>query len=151
MVTLYDAPANDLIDEVAADLEDRFDAPDWANFAKTGAGRELPPEQEDFWHVRAASVLRKIATKGPIGVERLTTEYGNTRDGSIRYQVAPSKRSDASGAVIRTIIQQLEEEGLVEGKGSDGRVVTGDGRSLLDDTAGDVLDELDRPELERYA
>ncbi|MFB6218389.1 MAG: 30S ribosomal protein S19e, partial [Halobacteriaceae archaeon] len=44
-----------------------------------------------------------------------------------------------------------EEEGLVDQEGSAGRIVTPEGRSLLDSTAGDVLDELDRPELERYA
>ena len=150
MATLYDAPADELIDELAAELDDRLEQPDWAEFAKTGAGRELPPEQDDFWARRAASLLRKIATNGPVGVERLSTEYGSTRDGSNRYQVAPSKKADASKNVIRTIIQQLEDEGLVEEKGSDGRVVTGDGRALLDDTAGTVLENLDRPELERY-
>jgi len=29
--------------------------------------------------------------------------------------------------------------------------VTGEGRSLLDDAAGEVMEDLDRPELERYA
>ncbi|MEE6209585.1 30S ribosomal protein S19e [Salarchaeum sp. III] len=151
MVTLYDAPANELIDELAAELDDRLDEPDWAEYAKTGADRELPPEQEDFWARRAASLLRKVATDGPVGVERLSTEYGGTRDGSNRYQVAPSKKADASKNIIRTILQQLEDEGLVQKQGSDGRIVSGDGRALLDDTAGDVLEQLDRPELERYA
>ncbi|MGB9987268.1 30S ribosomal protein S19e [Salarchaeum japonicum] len=151
MVTLYDAPADELIDELAAELDERLDEPDWAEFAKTGADRELPPEQEDFWARRAASLLRKVATDGPVGVERLSTEYGGTRDGSNRYQVAPSKTADASKNVIRTILQQLEDEGLVQKQGSDGRIVSGDGRALLDDTAGDVLEQLDRPELERYA
>jgi len=151
MVTLYDAPADELIEELAAELDERLDEPDWAEFAKTGADRELPPEQEDFWARRAASLLRKVATDGPVGVERLSTEYGGTRDGSNRYQVAPSKTADASKNVIRTILQQLEDEGLVQKQGSDGRIVSGDGRALLDDTAGDVLEQLDRPELERYA
>lgn len=52
---------------------------------------------------------------------------------------------------MRTILQQLEAEGLVEQQHDHGRVVTGDGRSLLDETAGDVIESLDRPELERYA
>ncbi|PSQ10597.1 30S ribosomal protein S19e, partial [Halobacteriales archaeon QS_7_69_60] len=32
-----------------------------------------------------------------------------------------------------------------------GRTVTGEGRALLDDTAEQLIEELDRPELERYA
>jgi small subunit ribosomal protein S19e len=151
MTTLYDVPADDLIDAVAAKLEDRLEQPDWAEYTKTGEGRELPPEQENFWTRRAASVLRKVAIDGPVGVERLSTEYGTKKGGSNRYQVAPEHRTDGSRNVIRTILQQLEDEDLVQSEGSAGRVVTGDGRSLLDDTAGEVMEDLDRPELERYA
>lgn len=151
MATMYDVPAEDLIEALAEDFEDRLEEPDWAQFTKTGAGRELPPEQDDFWTVRAASLLRKVADREPIGVERLSTEYGNAKRGSNRYQVAPAKRADGSRNLIRTILQDLEEEGLVETGEGEGRRVTAEGRSLLDDTAGEVLEELDRPELERYA
>lgn len=153
MTTLYDVPADALIDELAARLEDRLEAPDWAEFAKTGSGREMPPEQDDFWAIRGASLLRKIAINGPVGVQRLETEYGKAKRGSNRYKVAPATRSDASGNVIRTVLQQLEEEDLVETAKGEGRRITPAGRSLLDEVAGDVLSELteERPELERYA
>ena len=151
MVTLFDAPADALIEALAADLEDRIDAPDWATYAKSGPDREFPPEEEDFWYVRAASVLRRVAIDGPVGVDRLSTHYGGTTGGSNRYRVAPNHRSDASEKVIRTILQQLEEAGLVERPPNDeGRVVSAEGRSLLDSTAGEVIADLDRPELERY-
>ncbi len=151
MATMYDVPADALIEALAEELEDRLDEPEWAKFAKTGADRELPPEQDDFWAVRAASLLRKVADSGPVGVERLATEYGGSKDGSNRYRVAPDRRADGSRNAIRTILQQLEEEDLVETAEGEGRRVTAEGQSLLDDTAGDVLEELDRPELERYA
>lgn len=151
MATLYDVPAEDLIEALAERLADDLEEPDWAAFAKTGANRELPPEQEDFWAIRAASLLRKIATDGPVGVERLATEYGGGKGGSNRYQVAPTHRSDGSTNIIRTILQQLEEIDLVETRQGSGRAVTAEGRSLLDETAGEVLADLDRPELERYA
>ena len=152
MVTLYDAPTEELIDAVAEELRDEVDEPEWAPFAKTGSYAELPPEQEDFFYTRAASILRTVAVDGPVGVERLRTRYGGKSSGSTRYRVAPEHRVDGSGNLIRTIIQELESAGLLErppdGKG---RVVTAEGQSLLDATAGDVLEELDRPELERYA
>ncbi len=151
MATMYDVPADDLIEALAEDLEDRLDEPDWSQFAKTGVDRELPPEQEDFWATRAASLLRKVADRGPVGVERLSTEYGGGKAGTNRYRVAPDRRTDGSKNVIRTILQQLEEEDLVETAEGEGRRITPAGRSLLDDTAGEVLEELDRPELERYA
>lgn len=150
MATMYDVPADALIEALAADLEDRLEEPEWSAFAKSGADRELPPEQEDFWATRAASLLRKVAADGPVGVERLATEYGGSKAGTNRYRVAPDRRADGSRSVIRTILQQLEEEDLVETAEGEGRRITAEGRSLLDDTAGEVLDELDRPELERY-
>jgi small subunit ribosomal protein S19e len=151
MTTLYDVPADALIDALADELEDQIDEPQWAKFAKSGVGRELPPEQEDFFAVRAASLLRKVATNGPIGIERLSTQYGGSKGGSNRYRVAPAKRTDGSRNLIRTILQDLEEEDLVETADGEGRRITAEGQSLLDETAGDVLEELDRPELERYA
>ncbi len=151
MTTLYDVPAEDLIEAVAEKIESELEAPEWADFAKTGTGRELPPEQEDFWSRRAASLLRKVAIDGPIGVERLRTVYGDATNGSTRYRVRPNHKRDGSGNVIRTALQQLEDAGYVETSEGRGRTVTGEGRALLDDTASEVLEELDRPELERYA
>jgi len=151
MVTLYDAPTDELLEELTAVLDDRLEAPEWAAYAKTGHDREMPPEQADFWPRRAASVLRKVAVDGPVGVERLSTEYGSLSEGTTRYRVGPPTKTDGSKNVIRTILQQLEAEDLVQSQGSEGRVVTGEGRSLLDSAAGDVLERIDRPDLERYA
>lgn len=151
MVTLYDVPAEDLIEEVADRLEDRIEEPEWAQFVKTGVDRELPPQQDDFWYRRAASLLRKVADQGPVGVGTLATDYGGATQGSTRYRVAPPSNVDGSRNIIRTILQSLEEEDLVETAQGEGRRITDEGRSFLDEVAGDVLDELDRPELERYA
>ncbi|QSG09050.1 30S ribosomal protein S19e [Halapricum desulfuricans] len=152
MTTLYDVPAEDLIEAAADRLdEDDLEQPDWIEFTTTGVDRELPPEQDDFWARRAASLLRKVAVDGPVGVGSLATAYGNTKGGSNRYQVRPPSQSDGSRKIIRTALQQLEDAGYVETEANDGRVVTAEGRQLLDSIAEDVLEELDRPELERYA
>ena len=153
MPTLYDVPADALVEAVADRLadEDAVAEPDWFRFAKTGVGRELPPEQEDFWQRRAASLLRKVAIDSPVGVGALRTAYGGSTQGSNRYRVRPEQTSDASGKIIRTALQQLEEAGYVSTAEGEGRRITPDGRSLLDEVAGDVLEDLDRPELERYA
>ncbi len=151
MATFYDVPADALIDAVAADLAERLDPPAWAEYATTGTHTELAPEQEDFWPRRGASLLRRVAIDGPVGVERLSTAYGGTNDGSNRYRVAPNRRADGSKNTIRTLLQQLEDEGLVATAEGEGRVVTDEGHSYLDEMAQEVLEELDRPELERYA
>jgi small subunit ribosomal protein S19e len=149
MTTFYDVPVDDLIQAVAAELD--LEEPEWAAFAKTGVARELPPEQEDFWNVRAASVLRTVAKDQPVGVERLRTRYGGSKQGSNRYRVRPDTKTQSSGKLIRTILQQLEDAGYVEIAEGEGRRISGEGRALLDNTAEQVLEDLDRPELERYA
>ncbi|WP_135666168.1 30S ribosomal protein S19e [Halorhabdus rudnickae] len=153
MATLYDVPAEDLIEAVADKLasEDAIEAPEWITFAKTGVGKELAPEQEDFWETRAASLLRKVAVDGPVGVGSLATAYGETTDGSNRYRVSPAKQADGSRNIIRTALQQLETIGYVQTAEGEGRRITPDGRALLDEVATDVLEDLDDPELERYA
>jgi small subunit ribosomal protein S19e len=144
MATLFDAPAEDLIEATAAELADDLEQPDWAQFAKTGTSRELPPEQEDFWALRGASLLRKVA-------DRLATAYGDAKKGSTRYRVRPNQKTSGSKKVIRTLLQQLEDAGYVTTRDGYGREVTGAGRQLLDETATELIEELDRPELERYA
>jgi small subunit ribosomal protein S19e len=153
MTTLYDVPTEDLIEAVADRLaeQDEVEEPDWLQFVKTGVDRELPPEQEDFWARRAASLLRKVAVDGPTGVGSLRTEYGSTKQGSTRYRVRPRRQSQSSGKIIRTALQQLEEAGYVATAEGEGRTVTPEGQGFLDDTAAEVLEELDDPALERYA
>jgi small subunit ribosomal protein S19e len=150
---MYDVPASDLIDALAETFADHdaVEEPDWARFAKTGVETELPPEQELFWERRTASLLRKVAKDGPVGVERLATEYGGSKQGSNRYKVAPSHRADGSRKIIRTALTQLEDADLVMTAEGEGRRITADGRSLLDETAEAVLEDLDRDDLQRYA
>jgi small subunit ribosomal protein S19e len=152
MVTLYDVPADALLEALAEKLEGELDEPDWAPYAKSGSGREFPPEQADYWSVRAASVLRTVAKDGPVGVERLANRYGSVKDGTDRYGMKPRHGTAGSRKQLRTMLQQLEDAGYLERPPNDeGRVISAEGQSLLDTTAGEVLESLDRPDLERYA
>lgn len=151
MVTFYDVPADALIEELAERLEGRLEEPAWMAFAKTSSAKEFPPEQENFWYIRAASILRKVAMEGPVGVSRLATEYGGRARGSTRYASAPGRRVDGSRKIIRTILQQLEDEDLILLEEGAGRRIAPDGLSLLDDAAESVHSSLDREELARYA
>lgn len=153
MTTLYDVPAEDLIEAVADRLEDEsaIESPEWLEFTTTGTGRELAPDQDDFWETRAASLLRKVAVSGPVGVGTLASSYGGTKQGSNRYQVRPPQKTDGSRNIIRTALQQLEELGYVQTAEGEGRRLTAEGQAMLDDLADDVLSDIDDPELERYA
>lgn len=104
--------------------------PDWAHFAKTGHHRERTPLQDDWWYIRAGSILRAVALYGPVGTQKLRTKYGGRKNRG----VAPDKFYRAGGNHIRKILQQLESAKLIaqEERGvHKGRVVTPLGRKVV--------------------
>lgn len=151
MTVLYDAPADELIEALADRLENEeaIAEPEWLAYSKTSTDRELPPEQQRFWVRRSASLFRKVAMDGPVGVGSLRTAYGNAKQGSTRYRVRPQNKNKASGNIIRTALQQLADAGYVEVADGEGRQVTPAGQSLLDEVAREVIESAGG-ELERY-
>ena len=147
MATVYDVPAEMLIKKVAEKLKDIIEEPEWAKFVKTGVHKQRSPEQEDWWYVRVASIFRKIYTDGPVGIQRLRTYYGGRK----RRGSKPPKFKRGSGSIVRKALQELEKAGFVTTT-KKGRVVTPQGRSFLDKTAGEVKRELVKqiPALEKY-
>jgi len=149
MATVYDIPANELIDRVASKLKEieELTPPEYAKFVKTGVHKERSPEQRDWWYIRAASLLRRIYIDGPVGVERLRAVYGGKKNRG-------SKKSHfrrGSGSIIRDLVQQLESAGYVKAS-EKGRVVTPEGRSFLDKTSMELKKELanEIPALAKY-
>jgi len=149
--TPYDVPASLLIERLARHLKEEVDEivpPTWAPLAKTGSHAHRPPQNPDWWFTRCASLLRKIYAKGPVGIERLRSEYG----GRIDRGVKPEHVRKGGGAIIRKALQQLQAAGLVEPLRNRGRVVTNDGRRLLDRLSTEIKGNLEKtlPELKKY-
>jgi small subunit ribosomal protein S19e len=130
MTTVYDVPPDRLIEAAKQELKKIKDIapPEWSQFVKTGAHRERPPVDPDWWWTRCAAILRTTYVRGPIGVTRLRTKYGGRRNCGSK----PEKFRRGSGKVIRVCLQQLETAGLIKKQSTQGRVVTAKGRSLLD-------------------
>lgn len=135
MTNVYDVKAEPLIRSIANDLEDEFEAPEWTEFVKSGVDRERPPEQQNWYHLRAAAILRRIYMEGPLGVSRLRTIYGGRKN----HGHGPEHHEKASGKVIRTALQNLEEAGLVEEEEGEGRKITDKGKSFLDQKADEIV------------
>ena len=149
--TPYDVPAPVLVDRLADHLREEVDAivpPAWASFVKTGSHTQRPPQNPHWWFTRCASLLRKIYVKGPIGIERLRSEYG----GRINRGVKPEHTRKGGGAIIRKALQQLQAAGLVGPLRNRGRVVTSEGRRLLDRLSTELKKNLEKtqPELGKY-
>jgi len=131
-----------LIKRVAEELkkEPQIKPEDWAPFVKTGMSRERAPVQNDWWHIRAASILRKLFILGPVGTHKLQTQYGGRKNEGM----APEHFHKGSGNLIRKILQQLEKSGLAKqtAKGfHKGRIVTPRGHQLLESVASVIMKE----------
>ncbi len=139
MTTVYDVPPHDLIAAVAKELkaDGKVQPPEWAEFAKTGVNKEMPPLDPDWWYVRCASVLRRIYIDGPVGVSRLRSFYG----GKQRKPVRTGGFVKGSGSVIREALQQLEKAGYVK-KIKKGRQMTPAGQAFLDDLAHKIRNKM---------
>jgi small subunit ribosomal protein S19e len=139
MITVYDAPAGKLVSELAKELKNEkgIVAPKVAKFVKSGVCNERPPQQEDFWYIRSAAILRKIyLSEKPLGVQRLRNAFG----GKKRRGHKQAHRRKAGGKFIRLMVQQLEKEGFIKKtiKPRKGRIITGKGRKILDALAKKV-------------
>jgi small subunit ribosomal protein S19e len=132
MTTAFDIPPELLIKRLGEELKKKpeMTPPAWAPFVKTGVHKELPPEDPDWWYTRAGAVLRRIYRDGPVGVQRLRSVYGGSKNRGAK----PNKFRKGSGAILRKVLQQLEAAGLVE-KGKTGRNISPAGRAFVDDIA----------------
>ena len=139
MVKAYDVDQNELVGAIAVQLQKdgKISMPEWANFVKTGNNKERPPIQSDWWFRRAASILKRVYTQGPIGVEKLRTVYGSAKNRGVR----PGRFVKSGGKLIRVLLQQLEDAKYVAKEEKSlhrGRKITPQGMSLVDKAAGSL-------------
>jgi small subunit ribosomal protein S19e len=136
MANFREVSSEQLIPKLVAELknETAIEPLPWAAYAKTGSHVERAPSQKDWWHYRAAALLRKVAVRGPVGTEKLRTIYGKKK----RRGHQPATFRKAGGSAIRKVLQQLEKAGLVKNKDKGvkkGRIATPKGIALLDRAA----------------
>jgi len=133
MATIYDIEPGKLIEKASKQLKEQniIEMPEWAKFVKTSHGKERQPIDNDWWYIRAASILRKVYILGPIGVSKLSGKYSCKKDRGHK----PEKTIKGSTKIIRTILQQLDKSGMIVNaeKGvHKGKIITSKGKSFLD-------------------
>lgn len=148
MVTAYDVPGTELIKELAKELKQNKNIiqPEYVNYVKTGAHAERAPQDEDWYYIRMASILRRLYLDGPgIGTESLRSYYGGRKNRGVK----PHKKVKAGGKIIRNCLQILEKEELIK-KEKKGRILTKKGIIFLNKTSKKVSDYLkENPKKER--
>jgi small subunit ribosomal protein S19e len=150
MAKVYDVQADLLISKLTEILKkEDIPAPSWTPFVKTGSHVSRPPHSPDWWHIRCASLLRKIYLHGPIGINDLRAIYGGGK--AVGYGAAHHR--DAGGVIIRRAVQGLEKLGYIEKVAGKGRVVSKKGMQKLDRLATEILQELTKitPHLKVYS
>jgi len=112
MTSVYEINAHEYNQKLAVALKEipEFAQPEWAKFVKSGAAKERPIDDPEFWYKRAASVLRQIYKKKIVGVNRLRTKYGSKKNRGMK----PEEFRKGSGKIIRTILQQADKAGFTE-------------------------------------
>lgn len=133
---------NELIERAAAQLksEKLVTPPEWSVLVKTGAHKERLPEDQDWWYMRSAAILRRVAQLGPVGTSKLRNKFGGRKNRGHK----PNKFVAGSGSIIRKSLQQLEASGLVaqaEKGVHKGRVLTPKGISFMDKIAMQMIKE----------
>ena len=139
MVRIFNVDQSKLVEKAAEELKkiEVLKTPNWAIFVKTGVAKERPPIEQDWWYMRAASILRKLYVYNLMGVNRLRVKYSSRKNNGHK----PEHTHQAGGKVIRTILQQLEKAEFVkqtEIKKRKGRILTPKGKSFLDKIAQNV-------------
>ena len=89
----------------------------------------MPPQDIDWFYVRAASVARHVYVRKTVGVGRLRRVHGSAKNRGSR----PSHHVEASGSVDRKIMQALEKIQVLErDEEKGGRRITQQGQRDLD-------------------
>ena len=138
-MTIYNIDAQEFNLKLAEALKQvpEFEQPEWVGFVKSGPAKERPIDDPDFWHKRAASILKQIYGKKIVGVNRLRTKYGSKKNRGAQPEIFKK----AGGKIIRTILQQSDKAGFTEiaktvkgvRKRKPGRQLTQKGKEFLEE------------------
>ncbi len=141
MVNAKHAPKDNLIEKMKVELEKdkRIKVPEWVNIVKAGVHKEKSWVQTDWYHRRLASTLRKVYSLGPIGISRLSAEYGGRADrGSKSYHPERGSRF-----IVRHMLETLEKLGYVK-KNQRGRSIAPAGESFITKAAKEVIENISK-------
>ena len=162
MTTVYDIPADLFNPALAQAMADQkaVSMPDWGQYVKTAVDRERPPTQDDWWYLRTAAILRKVARNGPVGV---TISLKPSAEERQRFHAEHARRcltphhSHRFAAARRCGL--VEKVPTKEVEGVDGKVqlyagrrITAAGQKLVDNVAHSVREEAEAqyPGLAKY-
>ncbi|MFW9929949.1 MAG: 30S ribosomal protein S19e, partial [Candidatus Thorarchaeota archaeon] len=138
-------PSNILIKKIASEFKEAqtITQPPEFEFVKTSHAKESSPTDPNWFYIRAGSLMRKLYFRDTIGVQNLRKLYSSPKNRGSK----PEKSVEASGKIIRNILQQLEKAELVV-KTNKGRKLSPKGISFIDKIAEELKTSI--PEINQY-
>eukprot|EP01083_Nonionella_stella_P127114 385022_1 len=135
-VCVKDVNPGQWITAFAAHLKQQgsMDVPECVDYAKTGISRILPPQNPDWYYVRAAAVLRRVYLRPFTGIGGLSKVFGSTWGLS-----RPLHFRTAATGILRKVLHSLEKLNLLAKSEDGGRVITKSARRDCDRIAMKVL------------
>merc|ERR1711981_971528 len=135
MVCVKDVNQSDFVYAFASFLKKsgKISVPKWNDFAKTASHKQLGPNDDDWFYVRTAAIARQLYINGTIGVGRMATMYGSTKNRGSR----PCHTYKGNGHIARVALQELEKMKLVT-KAEKGRKLSKDGQRDMDRVAAQI-------------
>ncbi|KAG1670373.1 hypothetical protein FOA52_000133 [Chlamydomonas sp. UWO 241] len=132
-----DVPSDAFIKAYSAHLKsnDKIHLPTWVDVIKTGAFKELPPQNVDWYFVRAAALCRRLYIRPGMGLGHFQHAFGGRER---RRGCKPEHHALAATGNIRHILRNLEAVGLIEKCPTGGRKLTPSGQRDMDLIAGRV-------------
>jgi small subunit ribosomal protein S19e len=77
---------------------------DW-DIIKTGRGRERAPEDDDWYYLRTAAVVRQLALSETVTIAAIARRYGNWKNRGVR----PSKFVECDESLCCSVFDNLED------------------------------------------
>ena len=111
LITVKDVPADKFINAYAEHLKktQKVQPMKGSGYIKTGVFKQMPPNSDDWFYVRAASLARVVYLRPEIGISTLRHVYGGRKNnGNAQYHHAL-----ASAKILRYTLQQLESANVV--------------------------------------
>jgi small subunit ribosomal protein S19e len=125
-----DVDQSDLVRVVGQFLkkQGKITMPNGHEFAKTSSAKEQTPEDPDWYYYKLASMLRRLNYRKHIGVGGFRKVYSTRKNnGCAREHTALGNQG-----IIRRGLQALEKLGYVAKHEDGGRVLSSEGRKVLD-------------------
>ena len=143
--TVLDVPSNKFINQLASHFKEKnvIKLPKYALLVKTSKSNDCEPINPDYIYYKAAAICRKLyVTKSSnVGVGSLRSMFSKKQ----RRGCQPPKTFRAGGKIIRELVKQLKDAGLVanydkkKDESKSGLFLTKKGRSELDKIASGLM------------